>query len=222
MLADISTGNLLDALEVAKWVFVTAYVFSTIGVTVGVYWESERFSKEKQHRGWRLLICSLAADTFFTIMVFGIEGWIGHIQRDEIIALELQIAPRQLTSEEENALIGLLEKYPGRTVRVSSYMQDIEGATVGAQLLRAVAAAQLPLNDGRMRVNSYAAVTSGLAVTGTDAPLIEAVTALLSATKLAPVSNMPVENNWMDVDDENAPLPLKIFVGVKPLPPTAP
>jgi hypothetical protein len=53
----------LDGLEITKWIFAAAYVFSTIGVAVGVYWENEKFEKAKQHRGWKLLIWSLAFDT---------------------------------------------------------------------------------------------------------------------------------------------------------------
>ena len=78
---------LLTALEYAKWLFAVAYILSTIGVIIGVYWEGEQFEKLKQQRGWRLLICSLALDTLFTILIFGTDGWISQIQRREIIAL---------------------------------------------------------------------------------------------------------------------------------------
>jgi hypothetical protein len=101
----MSPNALLNVLESAKWVFVGLYVLSTIGVTVGVYWEGDQFDKAKQHRGWMLLICALAADTFFTIMVFGIEGWVGHIQRNEIIALETRIAPRFISVDARNRII---------------------------------------------------------------------------------------------------------------------
>jgi hypothetical protein len=84
-------------LEVAKVVFFAVYVAATIGVIVGVYWEGDRFPKEKQQRGWSLLIRSLAADTLFTILIFGTDGWIGQIQRVEIISLEERLLPRDLT-----------------------------------------------------------------------------------------------------------------------------
>jgi len=62
-----SNPSSLDAIEGVKWVGVVAYVLSTVGVTVGVYWEHDKFPKPKQVRGRRLLIWSLALDTFFTI-----------------------------------------------------------------------------------------------------------------------------------------------------------
>jgi hypothetical protein len=69
---------------------------STIGVIIGVYWEGDKFGKDKQHRGWLLLLCALAAETAFGIMIFLTDGWISEIQRHEIIALEKQIAPRKI------------------------------------------------------------------------------------------------------------------------------
>ena len=62
-----SNPSSLDAIEGVKWVGVVAYVLSTVGVTVDVYWEHDKFPKPKQVRGRRLLIWSLALDTFFTI-----------------------------------------------------------------------------------------------------------------------------------------------------------
>src|SRR5258708_22547332 len=103
--------NPLDGLEIAKWLFAAAYVFSTIGVTVGVYWENEKFDKAKQNRGWKLLIWSLAFDTLFTVMIFGIDGWISQSQRDEIIVLETKLAPRVLTNEQQDTLLEALRPF---------------------------------------------------------------------------------------------------------------
>jgi hypothetical protein len=99
--------SLIAPLEIAKFVFFVSYVAATIGVIVGVYWEGDQFPKDKQQRGWTLLVRSLAADTLFTVLVFGTDGWISAIQRQEIIALTgigNAIAPRgvdvnELTNE---------------------------------------------------------------------------------------------------------------------------
>jgi len=90
----MSNPSLIFSLEIAKFVFFCVYVAATIGVIVGVYWEGEHFDKATQQRGWRLLVGSLAIDTLFTVLIFGTDGWIGHIQRSEIIALEEKLAPR--------------------------------------------------------------------------------------------------------------------------------
>jgi hypothetical protein len=77
----LSSASLIFPLEIAKFVFFAVYVAATIGVVVGVYWEGEQFPKEKQHQGWKLLVASLAIDTLFTVLIFGTDGWISHIQR---------------------------------------------------------------------------------------------------------------------------------------------
>lgn len=136
----MSASTLLNILEGAKWFFVAAYVFSTIGVTIGVYWENEKFPKEKQHRGWILLICSLAADTFFTIMVFGIEGWIGHIQRNEIIALETRLAPRILNDALYSQAVEFLHEFAG-TPYDFSVNPSPETMTLVDQIIRLLDAA---------------------------------------------------------------------------------
>src|SRR5271169_4433053 len=75
--------SLIVPLEIAKLAFFVVYVAATVGVIVGVYWEGDQFPKEKQQQGWLLLVGALAVDTLFTILVFGTDGWISAIQRDE-------------------------------------------------------------------------------------------------------------------------------------------
>src|SRR5579872_4350879 len=58
--------SLLGPLEITKWLLVAFFVASTVGVIVGVYWEGEGFAKDKQHRGWQVLLASLAAETAFS------------------------------------------------------------------------------------------------------------------------------------------------------------
>src|SRR6266480_2950888 len=94
------SASLIAPLEIAKLVFFAIYIAATVGVIIGVYWEGERFPKEKQQRGWTLLVGSLAVDTLFTILVFGADGWISTIQRTEIISLESRLAARSLSDEQ--------------------------------------------------------------------------------------------------------------------------
>ena len=56
-------------------------------------------------------------------------------------------------------------------------------------------------------------------MTGTEQDFVKSATVLLESFKLGgPISHDPVQGNYMNVDDENAPYRLKIFIGVKPLP----
>jgi hypothetical protein len=123
MLTMSSSTSLIFPLEIAKAFFFVAYVAATIGVTVGVYWENEQFPKEKQHRGWLLLVRSLAADTLLTVLIFGTDGWISHIQRSEIaealdraVRAETVLAeyrkPRHLSQQQRDRIASAIKAFP--------------------------------------------------------------------------------------------------------------
>lgn len=140
--------------------------------------------------------------------------------RSANVELYAQIQPRRLLPAQEKELVALFKKFPGETVHVSSYMQDVDAEMLGKQILRATRHADLPRNSMLMEISSFGDVTIGLAITGTDADFVKSATALFLSFDLGPVSNKPVVRNFMNVDDEDAPFPLKIFVGAKPLPPS--
>jgi glutamine synthetase len=116
MLDAIFSKSLIGPLEIAKWVFVVLFVASTIGVIVGVYWEGYKFAKDKQHKGWLLLLKSLAAETAFGVLIFLSDGWISEIQSHEIISLETKIEQllthRSLTAEQKSRISAALSSYP--------------------------------------------------------------------------------------------------------------
>jgi hypothetical protein len=118
----VSTSLILP-LEVAKFAFFVVYVAATIGVIIGVYWEGEKFDKKTQHRGWLLLVTSLAIDTLFTILIFGTDGWISHIQKYQIsealnraVNAEETLAEyrkqRLLTQGQKDRLAEVTKKFP--------------------------------------------------------------------------------------------------------------
>ena len=133
------------------------------------------------------------------------------------LRLEAQIAARRLTQSQQKSLEALFAKFPGRTVHVSSYMQDIDAAMLGRQILQTVTSAKLQKDDMLMALSSFKSVTEGISVTGTEQAFVKSAAALLESFKLGPISNDAVQGNYMNVDEENAPYPLKIFIGVKPL-----
>jgi hypothetical protein len=126
--------SLLHPLEYAKWFFFLLYVASTIAVTVGVYWENERFPKAKQELGWRLLILALAFDTFFTILIFGTDAWINQIQQREIIALETRLAARTLSDEQMQRITDSLEQYKGQEFKIVTYWDMKEPVALANQI----------------------------------------------------------------------------------------
>src|ERR1700730_18319226 len=98
-IATMMSTTLVNPLEIAKLVFFAVYVLATIGVIIGVYWEGDQFPKEKQQRGWVLLVASLGIDTFFTILMFGTDGWISAIQRNEIAGLTQELTKLESSRE---------------------------------------------------------------------------------------------------------------------------
>jgi len=122
----MSSPSLIEALDFAKFVFFVSYIAATIGVIIGVYWEGDQFDKAMQQRGWTLLVTSLALDTFFTILIFGTDGWIGHIQRNEIIALENRLAARSLSAAQSVALIERLKPFGGQEFDIVTYWKSPE------------------------------------------------------------------------------------------------
>jgi hypothetical protein len=95
----------VDDLEWIKWwLFVPLYVVSAIGVVFGVYWENDKFPDAKKHRGWRLLLWSLSAEIMLSVLIFATDGWIGKLQKDEILSLEMKLAPRVLTSQQKSLI----------------------------------------------------------------------------------------------------------------------
>ena len=113
--------SLIAPLEIAKLLFFVVYVSATVGVIIGVYWEGDQFPKQKQQRGRRLLISSLAVDTLFTVLVFGADGWVSAIQRGEIIALEERVAARALSDEQVTRIKEKIKPFSGQKFGMMTY-----------------------------------------------------------------------------------------------------
>jgi hypothetical protein len=86
----------IDQLEFFRNGAFALFVLAAIGVTAGVYWENEDFSKSRRHCGWLLLLLSLGAETALTVMIFVFDGKISSLQRTEIISLQQRLLPRSL------------------------------------------------------------------------------------------------------------------------------
>jgi hypothetical protein len=215
-----------------KWL-----AFSTLLVIAGVILEGQDIWSEIKDVGLRnlkhvwakigflLLVVGLLLELFFQTKIESADealkresNQMVEMLRTDNLRLEQQIQPRRLTPEQEKSLASLFAKFPGRTVHVSSYMQDVEGALFGEQILRAAADAGLPKDDKRMRINTFGTVVVGLSVTGTETPMVEGATVLLGSFKLVSVTNQPMQGNFMNVQEEEASFPLKIFIGAKPFP----
>jgi hypothetical protein len=161
MVVHMSNPVLIDLLEDVKWIFVFLYIACTIGVTIGVHWENDKFPKEKQQRGHSLLIWSLIGDTLFTILIFATDGWVSQIQGSEIIALETILAPRFLTDAQISMIADTLRPFEGTVFHVVTYPTDPEPSALAGKIASALKGAgweRIPLED------SLFGVTAGVIV----------------------------------------------------------
>lgn len=137
--------------------------------------------------------------------------------RSENLALEARIQPRRLSPEQQKSLANLLVKFPGKTVRVTSYALDVEGAMLGTQILRVANGAGLPIDPRLLSEGALGSLMTGISVTGTDAAMISVVLSALESFGLAVTPNPPPPSSGMSLGGQSAPLPLKIFIGAKPI-----
>lgn len=109
----------VDSLGVWKDGFIVAYVTATAGVLLGVYWERDSFPDDVQEYGWDVLVKSLAIELLCGTMIFAIDGRVSHIQRDEIIALETKLAPRELSEKQQADLVAAIKRFSGQKYEIS-------------------------------------------------------------------------------------------------------
>jgi hypothetical protein len=208
----MSSTSLIFPLEIAKFTFFVVYVAATIGVIIGVYWEGDQFDKETQQRGWLLLVRSLAIDTLFTVLIFGTDGWIGHIQRNEIVALENRLAARVLSDVQITEMKRVLSQFNGQQFVIDAYAVK-EVSSLGVQI--AVALTDAGWKGSPQPPNSFLrSITAGVAIFVDDeAP----ETTKAAARKLAELLNG--DDIAADEYPRNIPTDkavIGIQVGIKP------
>lgn len=206
------SSSLIVPLEIAKWVFVVVYVCATIGVIIGVYWEGDQFPKEKQQRGWRLLVGSLAIDTLFTIMIFGTDGWVSAIQRDEIVALEMRLAARTLSDEQVSRFKTKLAPFAGQKFGAITYWGVQEPAEF---ILRLGNDVLIPSGWEFVKGpvgQTLVGVMAGVVVVAS--PQADERVKLAGATLVAALLNEGIAARL--VPDETAKDQLSVQVGIKP------
>ena len=202
--------NLIAPLEIAKVVAFVAYVASTIGVIVGVYWEGDQFPTERQQLGWRVLVASLAFDTFFTIIIFGVDGWINVIQRGEIITLETRLAARTLSDTQAADIKNRAAQFQSQTFQVITYWDDDECMEIANRVADMLIAAGWQIDQPKQFTGLFG-VLKVVSDTGGSKRTHEAVAALVDALNANGIAAAPKDNiNPVPTDK------IQISVGIKP------
>lgn len=201
-------------MEISKLLFFIVYVAATVGVIVGVYWEGDQFPKEKQQRGWTLLVISLAFDTLFTILVFGSDGWISAIQRSEIIALESRLAARTLSDAQVAGMRSKLGRFADQSFQIITYWQNKESLSIAERIADALIGAGWKIDQPK----SFAAllgVVTGVYVSidrGTAQVTREAELALVEALNVNGIEAMADH----ETENPNPTNKINMSVGIKP------
>jgi hypothetical protein len=85
-----------DQLSLVKLISFALYTAATVGVVVGVYLESEKFSAATKERGWKLLVISLAQEIFLAIIIFSLDWEVS--RRQGLKVSEINSVTEQLKS----------------------------------------------------------------------------------------------------------------------------
>jgi hypothetical protein len=134
------------------------------------------------------------------------------------LKLEAQVAPRRLTSQQQQSIASSLVRFGGRRVQIKSYAMDVEAAILGQQIMDILTAANIVRDDRRMSEGALGAIAIGVHITGEDKELIDAALAAFSSIGTLVVSSEPVPHTaGIVLGDDMTPSAAIIFVGVKPL-----
>jgi hypothetical protein len=161
---------------------LTVSVLGSAAVAWGIIREAEKV--------WSLttllVVGGVAVEAICTLLLFDFDEGISskqqktiEAQRDQIISLERQIAPRRFSPDDQKYFGSWLSSFKGKSVRVTSYMLDFEAAWFGQEIgLQA---------GGVVPVSSLfcdapiGGIVVGVHVYGRDAKLVNAILADLTA-----------------------------------------
>lgn len=226
----------IDALSVSSSWWARVDIAALFIVTIGVVLEgiAEWLPKERRETrfmialtrtGWLILVLALivefiaqrnkdASDALITAALNDRAG-LSERETEELrsknLALEAEIAPRRLTSDQIAALTAAAKPFAGRAISIWSYGIDLEAGMLAIQIKFALQGAGVPIVDDVGHMVTSWTPRVGVIITGPDDTLIETL-----LTALKPVS---ATRGSLDPAKAAIVLPAEIFVGVKPLSP---
>jgi hypothetical protein len=137
--------------------------------------------------------------------------------RNANLALEKEIAPRRLRSDQLAKIISILLSH-AKPVMLLSYALDVESATLGEQLANTLRDGKLPFIDGLMSIAALGGIQTGINISGSDGELVDELVRAVESFGLAVWRQEPPPTVGITLGNLNQPAPAKIFIGVKPLP----
>jgi hypothetical protein len=211
--------SIFDRWDIARFVLGALIVVCNWGVWRGVRLEESYIPWERE-TGKRLLANSLAWEFAFAMALLAVDT-VGSIrQKYEIASLNAEVAPRRLQSDQQDAIGKELVSFAGKSVFISSYVLDAEGAVLGFQITDALKKARLSTNsEGLMTIQSGGRIALGVHVTGKDDLLVKALLRALGRYQIvSPQEPMTGGFITLNAPPVVTPPDAVVFVGVKPIP----
>ena len=207
-------------------------VFFAFVIGLGLVAEDRAERKETKwipaNPGWnwkRIFACVVAGGVIAELFSDG-AIWISSdalqtISDGEILELNEQIAPRRLDPTQRAAIAKKLASFAGKQVAISSYMLDIDGAVLAAQIVQSLKP-WIFVDEARLAsvAGGAGSIQLGVHVTGKDAAFVKAL--LDAIGEYQKVSDQDPFPNFsasfgVTVPSGAPPADANVFVGVKPI-----
>jgi len=229
--------------EIPEFALLIVSVFGTAAVGWGIV----REAKEIWSLTTALVLGGVAVEAICTFLLFGFDDGIIRKQKDEIIGLSKEIAPRRFSVDEAKEFGDTVGKFvldestkaalvngdgqfslPGnrsflfpfvRVVKLESYTLDPESAAFGHQLLVQFASLKYVVVENALLTNTpFQVVETGIHVYGVDNELAAAIASAIPK-RFGPTTDPPTLGGAsLNVSTSDIAPSVTIFVGAKPLP----
>lgn len=135
------------------------------------------------------------------------------------LQLEAIVSPRRITNVNQGAL-SALEALAPKTISITSYALDPDGAVLATQILNGLAAQHFTIQDKRMTQGPSTSLLFGVWVFGPDKALVEALVNLLRSAGIQTIDQEPNLGSGVTFNGSisSTIADASIFVGLKPLP----
>ena len=141
----------------------------------------------------------------------------------ENLQLEAQIAPRRVTAEQQEKILGNLEafkaEFSGKRIKVVSYILDTEALVFSEQITHILRSSGMTVDDDAMSITPVATLVFGIQVFGSDSELAKKIADAIGS------SGSPIAVSFVNSDptagamrfEYGAPPPsATVLVGIKP------
>lgn len=136
------------------------------------------------------------------------------------LKLEAQVAPRRITKVDPS-LDAALGKFAPKTIKITSYSLDPDGAILATQMLEGLKGQKFIIQDARMTQGPSSSLNFGVWISGPNKHLVDALVALFRNAGLFVVKQEPPMGLGVTFNGSMYPGPqpdASILVGLKPLP----